>query len=46
MGDPVRKMVVVIDPKQGGGDRIMLDYDSHLFALVLHFMDDVEKVFS
>jgi predicted dehydrogenase len=34
------------DPEKGGGGRIMLDYGSHVFALALYFMGDVEKVFS
>ena len=34
------------DPEKGGGGRIMLDYGSHVFALALHFMGDIEKVFS
>lgn len=34
------------DPKRGGGGRIMLDYGSHVFAIAIYFMGNVEKVFS
>ena len=34
------------DPAQGGGGRIMLDYGSHVFAIALYFLGEVEKVFS
>ena len=34
------------DPQQGGGGRIMLDYGSHVFAIALFMLGDVEKVFS
>ncbi len=34
------------DPKRSGGGRMALDYGYHVFALALHFMGDVEKVFA
>ena len=34
------------DPKQGGGGRMALDYGYHVFALAVHFLGDVEKVFA
>ena len=34
------------DPKQSGGGRMTLDYGYHAFALAVHFLGDVEKVFA
>ena len=34
------------DPEQSGGGRMMLDYGYHVFALALHLIGDVEKVFA
>ena len=43
---PVERWSWRFDPEKGGGGRIMLDYGSHVFALALYFLGDVEKVFS
>lgn len=34
------------DPKRSGGGRMALDYGYHVFALAVHFLGDVEKVFA
>ena len=34
------------DPAQGGGGRMALDYGYHVFALAVHFLGDVEKIFA
>ena len=34
------------DPEKGGGGRVMLDYGSHVFAVALYLLGDIEKVFS
>jgi predicted dehydrogenase len=34
------------NPQKGGGGRIMLDYGSHVFAIAMYLLGDVEKVFS
>jgi predicted dehydrogenase len=34
------------DPKQGGGGRMAFDYGYHVFALAVHFLGDVEKIFA
>jgi predicted dehydrogenase len=34
------------DPNMSGGGRMMLDYGYHVFALALHLLGDVEKVFA
>lgn len=43
---PYERWAWRFDPAKGGGGRIMLDYGSHIFALAMFFMGDIEKVFS
>jgi len=34
------------DPSRSGGARMTLDYGYHVFALAVHFLGDVEKIFA
>ena len=43
---PFERWAWRFDPEKGGGGRVMLDYGSHIFAVALYLMGDVEKVFS
>ncbi|MDP6822079.1 MAG: Gfo/Idh/MocA family oxidoreductase [Dehalococcoidia bacterium] len=43
---PYRRWEWRFDPERGGGGRIMFDYGSHLFAIALMFMGDVDRVYS
>ena len=43
---PYRRWEWRFDPTRGGGGRVMFDYGSHLFAIAMLFLGNVDKVYS